>query len=164
MISLPVMKHQKQKEEIHYRKIKDMNIKNFKDDFKELNADISSDINFELSYKKFNSSSEKLIDKHAPVTKRKVINQPNVPWIDTEFKRCRSLRRKYERIWKKNKTEGNRERYVVQRKLCAEMSIFKQREYYSKLVDASSDRQRSLFKMVDTTLTSKSYLSIGISK
>ena len=82
-------------------------------------------------------------------------SKKHTPWIDAEFKLNRTLRRKYERTWRKNKTDANRKKYVDQRKHCADMSTTKQQAYYSTLVDASSNKQQSLFRMVDKLLDKK---------
>ena len=58
-------------------------------------------------------------------------------------------------MWRKSKTAENRTKYVNQRNLCAELSITKQESYYSKLVEASSNNQKSLFKVVDELLNKK---------
>lgn len=92
------------------------------------------------------------MDKHAPLITRNISYKHNVPWIDTEFRNNRTKCRKLEKKWRKNKTDENRINYVNQRKLCAEMSIMKQRVYYSKIVEASCNNQKSLFKVVDNLL------------
>ena len=47
-------------------------------------------------------------------------------WLDREYKNNRALGRKYERVWKENRTEDNRRNYMKQKKLCSEMVISKQ--------------------------------------
>ena len=74
------------------------------------------------------------------------------PWMDFEFKSCQSKRGKLKKTWKDSKTEENWKAYVEQRQLCAEMSIDKQEEYYSKVVDETGNDQKSLFKVVNDLL------------
>ena len=72
--------------------------------------------------------------------------------MDEEYKQARSERRKLERIWKRNKSEENRQRYVEQRNLCAQLAISKQECHFSKVIDSAENKQKSLFKVVDKLL------------
>ena len=76
-----------------------------------------------------------------------------MPWMDAGFRQCRSLRRKNMKILgKKQENQENRKKYVDQRKLCAEMSITKQKVYYSNLINTSENEQHTLFKIVNVLL------------
>ena len=154
MFQLPLIEENGINEQRVFRKTKDINMVHLRLDFQEMceNIDFSTDTDFVSNYNSFESSSQKLIEKHAPLITKNVRGQSTTPWVDTEFKQSRTLRRKYERKWRRNKTEENRKKYVEQRKLCAEMSITKQQLYYTNLVDASANNQKSLFKIVDRLL------------
>ena len=67
----------------------------------------------------------------------------------------RAKRRKLERVWRNNKDEADHLRYIEQRDLCAKLSIEKQENFYSKLIDTSSNKQKSLFEVVDKLLDKK---------
>ena len=75
--------------------------------------------------------------------------------MDGDFKTARAERRKLEKRWRKSKSEEDRELYVTQRNLCAELSVSKQEQYYKHLIESSSNKQKSLFKIVDETLDKK---------
>ena len=51
-------------------------------------------------------------------------------WLDREYRESRALRRKFERIWKKDKSEENKNNYIQQKKRCTEMVLEKQTTYY----------------------------------
>ena len=72
------------------------------------------------------------------------------PWMDGEFKLCRAKRRRLEKKCKKNKDLRNE--YLLQRKLCAQLSISKQQEYYSKIVADAGHDQKTLFKVANDLL------------
>ena len=58
------------------------------------------------------------MDKYAPMTSwTKKDNGP--PWLDAEYKKNRALRRKFERTWRKDRTNENMLKYAQQKKLCA---------------------------------------------
>ena len=99
----------------------------------------SGGTDFMTKYNKYDSLSPKVVEKHAPLITRTMCERNDPPWMDFEFKSCRSKQRKLEKIWKDSKTEEN---YVEQRQLCAEVSIDKQKEYYSKVVDDLLDRNK----------------------
>ena len=84
------------------------------------------------------------------MTKKKISGEAQ--WIDVEYKKCRAIRRKYERNWKKNRTAENRDNYINQKKICAEMAITKQTEYYAKVVEGSGNCQKTLFKIANELL------------
>ena len=127
-----------------------VNLPIFKEELQEIvdNTDINRD-NFKSKFNYYKLSSERLMNKHAPQKTRRVNIQQKPRWLDDEFRRCRAERRKLERKWRRNKTEDNHRRYVDQRNLCAQMSINKQRLYYSKMIEESSGKQKSLFKVVN---------------
>ena len=97
-----------------------------------------------------------LLDEMAPIQTKSIVKRQRPKWVDEEFNQSKIQRRKLERIWRKNRTEENHQKYVQQRKQCADLSISKQKDYYSKLVDGSSGNQRSLFKVVEEMLDRKS--------
>ena len=72
--------------------------------------------------------------------------------MDDEFRKSRAKRRKLEKKWKKLKTQESRAEFIEQRKICASMSVEKQRLFYSKVVEESGNDQRALFKVVNNLL------------
>ena len=158
IIKLPLIEHEVNNKIATIRKINKINMVNFKAELQEIveNIDFSSDSNFSSNCIDFKLFSGKLLDKHAPLITRNVPKQLKPQWIDVGFMKSRSKRRKLEKIWRKNKTDENRKNNVEQRNLCSQLSFPKQQTYYSKLVDASSDNQKSLFKIVDELLDKKS--------
>ena len=52
-----------------------------------------------------------VLDKHAPVRQR-TNRATETPWIDQEYRRCRAVRRKYEKLWKRTRTDTNKTNYI----------------------------------------------------
>ena len=100
--------------------------------------------NFVTCYSEYKNISEKLLDEVAPVKIRTITTSNKPKWIDEEYRKSRRERRKLEKLWKKNRSEINQERYVEQRRKCAELSVTKQKIFYSNIIDSSSGNQNSL--------------------
>ena len=153
IIDIPSANIQDISRSIYYRKVKDVDMNNFKEDLQTAynTMSASGEMNFLQMFSQFDDLSRKVMDKHAPVVCKKQ-RTGEAPWIDQEYRRNRSLRRKYERAWKKNRSEENRNNYVNQKNVCVELSLAKQTSYYSKLVGESKNCQRSLFKIANELL------------
>ena len=92
-----------------------------------------------------------VLDKHAPVRTR--TNRATEPqWIDQEYRRCRAVRRKYEKLWKRTRTDTNKTNYINPKQLCNELVISKQSEHYNKLIENAGTCQKSLFKIANNLL------------
>ena len=154
IFEVPYGESERKTETISFRKLKDINIDNLRNELKGVyeNLQFTETTNFETDYNLYRVASEKVIDKHAPVVTKKVSQNVAVPWADTEFKEARRERRRLEKKWRKNKTDENRQLYVEQRERCAEMSIVKQKAYYSKIVNETGNDQKSLFNVVNNLL------------
>ena len=145
-----------QKQVISTRNLKDMDMNEFRNRIKNIVENvISSDSGFESSYNEFKGSAESLLDELAPITTRNVHRKTGPKWVDEEFKKARAERRKLEKSWRKSKMEEDNQLYVTQRNICAQLSISKQQRFFSNIVDASSNKQKSLFKVVDEVLDKK---------
>ena len=100
---------------VQYRKLKDIDLPCFKQDLEQLLNEIDVDnTSFAEHNTEFDSKSREILDKHAPLVlwKRKC-GEP--PWLDQEYRKNRALRRKYERLWKKQRTDMNMQNYLNQK-------------------------------------------------
>ena len=157
IIKFPKIGHNSSKETITYRNLKQMDMSEFMEELKEVVNDLDfDDKDFATCYGEYKSAAELLVNEKAPLVTKTITKQNQPKWVDHEYKKSRIMRRKLEKAWRKNKTSENRVKYVEQRKICAELSISKQQEYYAKLVDGSSSNQRSLFKVVEQLQDKKS--------
>ena len=92
-------------------------------------------------------------DKVAPLkTSSSSPSSSEAPWMDREFKDCRSTRRKLERRWRRTRLESDKNIYVSKRVECAELSKCKRSTYYGKIISDHEGDQRSLFKVVSNLL------------
>ena len=166
IVELPAISSKSNNDTRFFRKLKDMNMELFKNEFKEVcsGIDFSLNNNFTLCYNNYVQNAQKIFNKHAPLVAQKAKKQCSPPWADAEFKKCRAKRRKLEKQWRRTKTEESRNEYIEQRKVCAELSIVKQWAFYSNKVEESASNQHSLFKIVDDMLDRKSERSPKVGK
>ena len=140
---------------ISYRKIKNIDMETFKEEYVNIVNKIDFVNNdFDYNYKASTKESNPL---YAPLIKRKVSTNGKPKWVDEEFMKCKAKRRKLEKAWRKDK--GNpikRTHYIEQREPCAELSKEKQQEYYSKIINDSNNDQKTLFNIANTILNKNS--------
>ena len=133
-----------------YRKLNNINMDRFREDLS--NAYVLIDgKDFETKVKQFDSISREIMDKHAPLQTKK-FKRPQPPWIDAQYREERAKRRKYEREWKRMRTEHNRDRYIRQKALCMELCAQKQKIHYTKIMQNAAGCQKTLFKIANTLM------------
>ena len=135
---------------IHFRKLKEVDMNEFRSDLEDAfgSMEFRENETFEMLATQYHSLSLSVVDKHSPVVVKKC--QPSTaPWIDTEYKRNRAMRRKYEREWKNNRTEENRTKYIDQKKVCSDLALSKQTDHYSKIIHDAGNCQKSLFRVAN---------------
>ena len=136
---------------ISLRKLKEVDLPKFKVDLLNSYSLLDCSQSFEEVIMKYDQLSREVVNEHAPVVTRS--RKPFEPaWIDQEYRKNRSMRRKAERDWKRNKTDENKEKYIEQKKVCIAMAISKRTSYYSELVGGSEHCQKSLFKIANEVL------------
>ena len=151
-ITIPSATSQNVNEVITFRKLKDVNLEVFKEDLKEVYNIIDfTNLNFKDCYTMYDEASRKVVDKHCPLVTRKM-RSTEAPWMDAEYRKNRTMRRKLEKDWKKKRTVESRNDYIEQKRICTEMALTKQTKYYSQLVEGASNSQRSLFKVANELL------------
>ena len=64
-----------------------------------------------LSAETYYSKLKDIIDKHAPLRSRSVTKRPSAPWMNTDIKRAKRLRRRAERQWRKSGLTVHRDIY-----------------------------------------------------
>jgi hypothetical protein len=98
----------------------------------------------------YNQSLVATLDLYAPVQTRTVsplLKTEDPPWMDSDYKKERSIRRKLENQWKRYGTLTSKESYIKQRDYCVTLANSKMKTYYTDL-SASTDNPSVLFKKV----------------
>ena len=113
--------------------------------------ELSEDVTFSELLEVYNTTVTSVFDNHAPAQSRTfTISAESPPWLDEEYKSNRATRRRLERKWKKSSQRTDKNAYVSQREICANMSKKKRIEYYHNLIESKRGDQRALFNTVNT--------------
>ena len=101
----------------------------------------------------YNETVSTEFNNHAPLkTKTLTTSAESPPWLDSEYKSNRAVRRRLERKWKKSGLTVDKKQYVKHRELCSKMSNDKRSAYYHDLIDKKRGDQRALFNIVNNVL------------
>ena len=150
---------------VNYRNIKSVDRNKFSTqlskalDEKYNSSDIDS-VDFRTHLEIFSECAREQLDIFAPWETRNIPTSSGALWMDTEFRKERSLRRKLERKWKKSGLPEDKQSYVSQRVKCAQLSVCKRSQYFGNLIKNSEGDQRSLYKVVSTLLDKSKHLRI----
>ena len=84
-----------------------------------------------------------VLDRHAPLISR-MIKKDSADWMSDDYRRAKSLRRQFERIWCRAKNPLNRSRLRRQIARCNALVNKDKSDYYSKLISDNSHDSRKL--------------------
>ena len=108
----------------------------------------------------YNSTLSMLIESHAPLKSKTVVNRPRVPWFNDSIKAAIRERRKAERKWRTTKDPTH---YSVfkQKKNHATLLMNQARcTYYNEFIKKNSADQGRLFKAANSLLSDSKKLSL----
>ena len=156
IVQIPNLSTANKAQTVFYRKLKEIDMDRFREDLKAVINNMKGEqLSFAEHIAELDRVSLELMDKYAPlVSWNKKSDCPQ--WLDAEYQKNRALRRKYERAWKKNRTEENMKNYTEQKKRCTELALDKQTKHYSKLVGDAGKCQKTLFKVANELLDRES--------
>ncbi len=131
------------------RKLKGINIADFKKDISEsvlCNA-TPQDLNTVVSL--YNSTLSDILDKHAPLQSRSMVERPHNPWFNDTIKEEKKKRRKCERDMKSNlSSEEASKQFKHQKNYVNWLMDKSRRECYSSQIEKCGSDQRALFNVV----------------
>ena len=148
------------KKRISYRNLSGINLEEFSLDL-QARLNTLSDTNpldFSTHYKHFSEITNETLNHHAPLITKTIQPRNEIPWLDSEYRKERALRRKLERKWKASvKRTGNsngaeHDAYTEQRSKCAKLADLKRSQFYRNLIQKNENDQSSLFKVVSQVL------------
>ena len=92
-----------------------------------------------------------VLDKHAPIISRMTKRQSD-EWLSDSYRMARSLRRQFERMWRKHKTQLNRSRLCKQIAWCNLLANKDKGSYFTNLITANSDDPKKLWQSLRKVL------------
>ena len=145
---------------VSYRKLRDINIDNFKRDIKNSVNLNSTDGDVDDLTTNYVDGLKILVDAHAPLIQKTVVPRPNAAWFTEDVRRAKRLRRKHERTWRHSKKDSDRQLFKQQ---CAKVaqSIFTAKStYYSSKVMDCKNNMKALTQITDKLLKSNHKTSL----
>ena len=142
-----------ERKEIHYRKLKSIDISQFREDLAScplLKPGCSRDLS--TSVHQYDSVLTALLDKHAPLRKRVLILRPNAAWYTNEIREEKTKRRKLERRWRASQLAVDRQFFVDQCKLVNKCIVDAKVAYYSGIIADNQLDPKKLFSTVNKLL------------
>ena len=96
-------------------------------------------------YDQYITGVTQVLDKHAPIISHKAKQQSD-EWLSDSYRMARSLRRQFERRWRKHKSELNRSRLRRQISWCNRLANKEKGSYYTNLITANSRDPKKLWQ------------------
>ena len=148
------------KKRISYRNLSGINLEEFSLDLQSRLNTLSNtnNVDFPTQYQHFSRITNEALDHHAPLITKTIQPRNDVPWMDSEYRKERALRRKLERKWKVSvgktgKTTGpERDAYTEQRSKCSKLAVSKRSQFFRNLIQKNEGDQSSLYKVASQVL------------
>ena len=86
----------------------------------------------------YESITKSVLDKVCPITTRKRIIRPRLPWYNDDIHLSRRIRRRLENKWRKSRSEKDHEEWIVQRNRVIKLITDSKIEYFSKKFSESN--------------------------
>ena len=125
----------------------------FREDLAACFLDTSSDLDGLID--QFTSSITDIINKHAPLTTRKIPIRQSFPWYSIDIKLAKRERRKAERKWNHTGLTIHRDIFKYHRRKVKELIAKAKAKYYQDAIIECSD-SKSPFRVMDHLLKRKS--------
>ena len=138
---------------ITYRKIKDIDLSQFKTDIVNHLESVCHDSLSDLvnGY----DSLQTVLDSHAPLKSKTVSIRPRVPWINDELLALKRKRRQLERRWRSTGLSVHKTLFI-EFKACVKQKFDKAKQlYYKSEISNCEKNQAKLYKVCETLLSSK---------
>ena len=137
--------------------LKSVNIESFKSDIANSALCYENIVNLSLDdlVGCYNSTLSTLIESHAPLKSKTVVNSPRVPWFNDSIKAAIRGRRKAERKWRTTKDLTHYSLFK-QKKNHATLLMNQARcTYYNEFIKKNSADQGRLFKAANSLLSDR---------
>ncbi|XP_067030517.1 uncharacterized protein [Acropora muricata] len=153
--NLQADKPQNIKKRINYRKFRSINTDDFQHDIVNLALYSSpKTVLAELS-DQYHSVLSSILDKHAPLETKTVIQRPVAPWYSEKIATEKTQLRKLERRWRHSGLLTDRQAYVTQCLLLKNLIFTTKMDYYSSLIDDAGSDSKALFRNINHLLHRK---------
>ena len=145
--------------EIRFRQLKRVDIPTFKNDISSSELCVNSFMDIdELS--RYDTTLSSILDKHAPMTTKRMVVRRVVPWFTDDLKKLKAERRKCERKMLQSGCPNDKELYYRTRDKYSARLRKTKISYYSDLIDECSGNSKKLFRVINALTKQKSSESL----
>ncbi|KAK6191023.1 hypothetical protein SNE40_002773 [Patella caerulea] len=148
-INKPVPKQQT----IAYRKIRNINIEDFRSDI--INSEISEKLDrasIDQQIIVYNDTLRNILDDHAPIKKAKFTIRPNRKWFTDEIRQSKIHRRSMERLWRNSNLEINKQLYTQARNSTNNLIRRVKKDYILEQINVNKDNPKVVQNIVNSIL------------
>ena len=144
---LNVMKVLATVKHISFRKLKSLDLVAFKNDIasSDLCNIASNDCNEVAEL--YNNYMRSILDRHAPMTSKRVLARPSAPWMSSNIIEAKRQRRKAEIKWRSSKCQSDLTVFKRKRNHVTFLMNEARRVYYCTLIAENSHDQKHMFKV-----------------
>ena len=96
----------------------------------------------------YNSGLREVLDKHAPLRHRRIIDRPSAPWLTVQIKEVTQQRICAERCWRKSGLIVHRQIFIHHREKVKKLFLQAKKNYVSNKIESSSSC-KDLFHITD---------------
>ena len=150
---LPWKRPRAPRKQVHLRKYKDIDLAALSEDIRNSplvqsppQEDVANLVNL------YDNTLSCILEKHAPVTVKTIINRSESPWFTDEIKKAKQDRRQAERKWRKSKLSVDHQIYREKHNLVTALSAKAKTEFYSQQIDECDGDHGKLFKIANSLL------------
>ncbi len=153
--SINYRKPNKPRKTVKFRKTKQINIVNFKNDIKASFEKLNEYDDIGVLIHEYDKALQKALDKHAPEITKEIIIRESTPWMTDEYGVEKRKRRKLEKKMKKTQLEIDKQAFKDQKNKTNELLNENKGKFFKKLIDENKDNPRNLFRVMNSALNRK---------
>ena len=109
----------------------------------------------DLFAKQISRAMSSVLESHAPIQMKKVSSKTMVPWFNNSIKRAITKRRRFERLWRKDKIEIKKQMLRTARNEVSYLIEQSKRKYYNDKIDNCEKDQKKLFEVINDFMNRK---------
>ena len=136
---------------VSYRRYHRIDINQFRKDLRNIPFVLSPAGTATELYDQYRADVTQVLDKYTPIISRMAKRQSD-EWLSESYRMARSLRRQFERMWRKHKTLSNRSRLRKQIAWCNRLANKDKGSYYANLITANSEDPKKLWQSLKKVL------------
>lgn len=97
----------------------------------------------------YNCITREEYDKMCPVIEKSKVIKDHAPWFNSDIIRAKRTKKKYEKLWRKLRTDASRNDYKKARNEERKVIIKRKRQYYSSKVEEAKSDIRKLYSVLN---------------